>query len=165
MKLFEGKNFLRCRIVCSALAGFYDLVLFRFYKYKPSSEWHRTILCLTCSSRLNQHAKKYARRIGYNFLNTVQEPALLRDCYRDITIVDESIFSTRFWQQYVYMQNRTTKDSDKKLLIIVDAPKPLELQTTGSVVVKVFRINYSVYDIIEVIRAFVLSSWLRHINQ
>lgn len=165
MKWFEEKGFLRCDIACSVLTGFCKLVSFCFSRYGSSAEWHRAILCLTCNSRLNQHAKKCARRIGYNFLDTVQEPALLRDCYRDITIIDKNIFSTRFWQQYVYVQKHTHKDSDKKLLIIVDAPKPPELQTTESLVVKVFRIDYSMYDIIETIRAFVLYSLLMSINR
>ncbi len=155
MKWFKEKSFLRRGIICPALTGFCNL----------SVPWHRTILCLTNNRSLNRHVKKYARSIGYNFLDTVQEPVLVRDCFRDITIIDKSIFSTRFWQGYLNIQKLTHKDSDKQLLIIVDAPRPSELQETESLIIRVFRVNYSIYHIIEIIGAFVLYSLLKSLNR
>jgi hypothetical protein len=123
---------------------------------KSIGMWNRTILCLTSNHHLNQQINMCASKIGYGFLNKVRKPVLLRDCYRDITIVDERIFPTRFWQQYLYIQNRTCEDSDKKLLIIIDAPAPEKLQNVKSLDVKIFRLNDSVYDgIMETIRDFV----------
>ena len=141
MKRFGGRSFLRHCITCSALATFYDRVSFYFRRYNSSTGWNRAILCLTENSRLNQQAKKCARRIRYDFVDKVHEPVLLRDCYRDITIIDKSIFSTHFWQQYLYIHNHTSEDSDKKLLVIVDAPMPAELKGTQSIVVKIFRFS------------------------
>ncbi len=117
-------------------------------------EWHRTILCLTQNIDLNKQISICAGKIGYGFLRNVHEPVLLRDCYRDITVVDGSIFETRFWQQYLYMQNHTSDDSDKKLLVIVDAPVPAELQGIESLDVKIFQHDDSMHGIIETIETF-----------
>lgn len=117
--------------------------------------WNRKVLCLTQNIDLSRKINICARKIGYGFLNKVHEPASLRDCYRDITVIDASIFATHYWQQYLYIQNHTSDNSDKKLLIIVDAPMPAELQGIKSLDVKIFRLNDSSHGIIETIRTFV----------
>jgi len=155
MKRFGGRIFLRHCITYSGLVTFYNRASFYFRRYNSSTGWNRAILCLTENSHLNQQAKKCARRIRYDFVDKVHEPVLLRDCYRDITIIDKSISSTHFWQQYLYIHKHTSEDSDKKLLVIVDAPMPAELQTAEPIVVKIFLFNDSMYKIIETIKEFV----------
>ena len=154
MKRIGMRKSLMHRLVCSALATFRYRTPFCFCGQNSSVAWHRTILCLTRNNDLNQQINMCARKIGYGFLNKVHEPVLLMDCYRDITVVDESIFATHFWQQYLYIQNHTSDDSDKKLLVIVDASMPAELQSIESLDVKIFRLNDSRHGIIEKSRTF-----------
>ena len=155
MKRIGMRKSLMHRLVCSALATFRYRTPFCFCGQNSSVAWHRKILCLTQNIDLNRQINICARKIGYGFLNKVHEPVLLRDCYRDITVVDESIFTTRFWQQYCYIQNHTSDDSDKKLLIIVDAPAPSELQGIKSLDVKISRLKGPRHSIIETIGTFV----------
>ncbi|HPL49064.1 MAG TPA: hypothetical protein PL030_12760 [Smithella sp.] len=154
MKRIGMRKSLMHRLVCSALATFRYRTPFCFCGKNSSVAWHRTILCLTQNIDLNRQINICARKIGYGFLNKVHESVLLRDCYRDITVVDKNIFATRFWQQYCYIQNQTSDDSDKKLLVIVDAHAPAELQGIKSLDVKIFRVNDSGHSIIGTIQTF-----------
>lgn len=125
--------------------------------YSSTFGWPRTILCLTDNSRLNQEVKKYAKVIGYSFLDTIPEPVMVIDSYRDITIVDKSIFSTRFWESYTFLQNMTSEDSVTTLLITVGAVEPPELKRGKHLIIKAFPVIFSMDDIIETIREFVHS--------
>ncbi len=156
MKRIVGWKSLKHCLPFPSLTTLYDRISFYFFRHDSSEGWNRKVLCLTQNIDLNRQINMCAGKIGYGFLNKIHEPVLLRDCYRDITVVDESIFATRFWQQYLYIQNHTCDDSDKKLLVIVDAHAPAELQGIKSLDVKIFRLNDSGHDgIIETIRDFV----------